>query len=352
MPGPFTISLCMIVRDEERCITRCLESVRDLVDQLVVVDTGSTDRTVALARAAGAEVHHFAWIDDFSAARNRSLEAATGDWCLIMDADEWLEDGAAELAALREQEPDFIGVVQVVSVSAGGTRQSGSIGRVLPASVRFVHRVHEQPDSDLPLRHLGIRLGHDGYQGARGEAKGPRYEKLIRTELRERPEDPYLHFQLGQALIVQSRWEEAADAFDTAYALTGVTTAASRPWQHALVTRFLLALTQCGRTQDALDLGELEMSAWKSSADFLFLLGSAMLQHALAHPQLADDLLPMIESCWLGALELGDSDLPGSLEGRGTHLAAHNLVVLYEQQGREDDARRYRPLAEPPAARA
>src|SRR5690606_19791317 len=83
-----TLTLCMIARNEEAHLARCLQSVRDLVDEIVLVDTGSTDRTVAIAEAFDARVFHVAWQDDFSLARNASLEEARGDWILVLDADE------------------------------------------------------------------------------------------------------------------------------------------------------------------------------------------------------------------------------------------------------------------------
>jgi len=86
-----TLSLAMIVKDEAANLPRCLASVRGLVDEVVVVDTGSTDDTVAIAKSFQAHVHPFPWIDDFSAARNESLRHCRGDWVLILDADEAID---------------------------------------------------------------------------------------------------------------------------------------------------------------------------------------------------------------------------------------------------------------------
>ncbi len=82
------LSLCMIIRDEQEMLPGFLDSVANLWDELIVVDTGSTDDSVRLVEAAGARLIHFSWIDDFSAARNASLESATGRWILFLDADE------------------------------------------------------------------------------------------------------------------------------------------------------------------------------------------------------------------------------------------------------------------------
>src|SRR5262249_15334550 len=85
------VSLAMIVRNEEANIAACLASVAGLLDEIIVVDTGSTDRTIELAHAAGARVVKFVWVDDFAAARNLSLDQATGDWIFWLDADERLD---------------------------------------------------------------------------------------------------------------------------------------------------------------------------------------------------------------------------------------------------------------------
>ena len=83
-----TLSLCMIVKNEEKHLVKCLKSVRDVVDEMIIVDTGSTDKTIDIARVFGAKVFDFPWTGDFSAARNHSLAQATGDWILVLDADE------------------------------------------------------------------------------------------------------------------------------------------------------------------------------------------------------------------------------------------------------------------------
>ena len=96
MPDPVKLSLCMIAKNEEKYLGRCLASVRGVVDEIILVDTGSTDRTAEIAQSFGARVGHHAWQDDFSEARNASLELATGDWILALDADEELAPASRE----------------------------------------------------------------------------------------------------------------------------------------------------------------------------------------------------------------------------------------------------------------
>lgn len=87
-----TISLCMIAKNEEKYLEQCLRSVEDIVDEIIIVDTGSTDKTKEIAKKFNAKIFDFKWIDDFSAARNESIKHATKDWILVLDADEVLDD--------------------------------------------------------------------------------------------------------------------------------------------------------------------------------------------------------------------------------------------------------------------
>ncbi len=84
------INLVMIVKNEERSLERCLRTVDNLVDEVILVDTGSTDKTMEIAKEMGAKVYTFAWVDDFSAARNFALDQSDADWNLVLDGDEYL----------------------------------------------------------------------------------------------------------------------------------------------------------------------------------------------------------------------------------------------------------------------
>ena len=90
------ISLCMIVKNEEDTIARCINSVKDIVDEIIIVDTGSTDNTLKILKNLNIVPYRFEWINDFSAARNYAINAATGDWILFLDADEWIKDDGAK----------------------------------------------------------------------------------------------------------------------------------------------------------------------------------------------------------------------------------------------------------------
>ncbi|MEZ5978114.1 MAG: glycosyltransferase [Planctomycetota bacterium] len=200
------LSLCLIVRDEVDLLPACLESARPHVDEIVVVDTGSRDGTLDVARAAGARVVELAWTDDFAAARNASLAAASGDHALVIDADERVADTSAraKFEAYVARRADGVGRV-VIENRPGGSRTE--VSRLLPLDGRhrFEGRVHEQvvrTDGEPHRGSTGVTFVHLGYDptvvAARGKVR--RNVELLRRELLERPYDGYLWYQLGRTL--------------------------------------------------------------------------------------------------------------------------------------------------------
>ena len=105
-----TISLCMITKNEENCLEQCLNSVKEIADEIIIVDTGSTDKTKEIAKKFNAKIFDFKWCDDFSAARNESLKHAAKDWILVLDADEIIEKKDLEkIRNIIEDEKGFSG---------------------------------------------------------------------------------------------------------------------------------------------------------------------------------------------------------------------------------------------------
>jgi tetratricopeptide (TPR) repeat protein len=328
------IALVMIARDEARCIERCLASARPWVDEMWVLDTGSSDATVAIAQRCGARVAHFEWVDDFAAARNAALALGDAQWCVVLDADEWVEQGGGAIAALRTQAAGFIGQVSVASAfdtSQGAVDVAPSwLPRVLPRGVRYAGRVHEQPQSALPRQRLAVGIGHDGYRDAQRATKLGRNQRLLQLALAAQPDDAYLRYQLGKDFEVRSLFGAAAPHYTRALQ----TTAPHAGWRHDLVLRSLFTLKKLGRFEAALALAEAEMPCWNESPDFYFTLGDLLLDWAASAPVRAAKLLPMIETSWLRAIEIGEQpQLQDTVRGRGSYLAAHNLAVLHSGLG-------------------
>ncbi|HSI47697.1 MAG TPA: glycosyltransferase [Ideonella sp.] len=346
----FRVALVMIVRNESHQLGRALASALPWVDEALVLDTGSTDDTVALARAAGARVAHFQWTHDFAAARNAALALAGADWHLVLDADEWIAEGGPALASLREFAPTFVGALRVDSHQGEGAQASTApswLSRVLPGHVRYAGRIHEQPQHRLNVQRLPVTVGHSGYAPAALAAKAGRNARLLLAALREQPADAYLWYQLGKDHDVYERYADAVAAFDRAEALT-LSASRGRPaWLHDLVIRRMHAWKRCGRHAQALQWAEQALVAWAESPDFFFALGDLLLDWAADEPHRAEHLLPMIEQAWRRCLHLGERpELEGAVAGRGSVLAANNLALLYDLMDRPAEAASCRALAE------
>ena len=206
----------MIARNEAPRLVRALASARNHVDELVVLDTGSRDATVALARSAGARVGRFKWVDDFSAARNAALEFADADWNVVVDADEWIAEKGVELLALRHTAPDFVGALRVDSrfdTPLGLSTSPSWLPRVLPRGVRYAGHIHEQPVHEHRVRRLATVLAHDGYRAeAHTPTAGPKADLLARARANA-PDDAYLHYQIGKDHDVYERFADACAHF-------------------------------------------------------------------------------------------------------------------------------------------
>jgi glycosyltransferase involved in cell wall biosynthesis len=335
------LALVMIVRNEERSLARCLASVRASVDRIIVMDTGSSDRTIEIAESFGAEVHRMAWPDDFAAARNAALARSDADWNLVLDADEWLESGADALGAAtlppcRISPPAFLGCLQIADAGEDEARRRSFIPRLLPRGVRYQGRIHEQPVTHLPLVSLPVMLLHDGYDAPQLAGKKGRNQGLLHKELEARPHDPYLWYQLGREFLVTGEQVQAADCLVTAYGLS----TAETPFRHAIVIYTILALRKAERFEEALALVDAEQDNWETSPDFYFAVAELYLEWAGRNLEIAqDELLPVVEAAWLKCLQIGENpEIDGSVEGSGSFRAAANLANFYRILGIADQA--------------
>lgn len=233
--APCRLSVSMIVRNEESFLPGCLESLRGIVDEIVVVDTGSTDRTVDIARSSGAKVFFFDWIGDFSAARNESLRHCSGDWILYLDADERIAgESRDELRRIIEDPRVF---AYNCLLRGEEWLPKGLIHNITPyprlfrrlPEFRFEGKVHEQivysiQRNGYDVISSNVIIDHLGYAQPREVivAKCERNVELLRIQLEGSPGDPYARFQLGNTLGMLSRHEEALSELQIALNAPGV----------------------------------------------------------------------------------------------------------------------------------
>ncbi len=210
------ISLCTIVKDEESTLSKCLSSAKKFVNEIVVLDTGSTDKTVNIAQGYGAKVHHFEWCDDFSAARNEALKYVTGDWILVLDADETLApEIIPQLREAMEREEYLL--INLVRNEIGATQSPYSmVSRLFRnhPDIEFSRPYHALVDDSVSeILHKephwqigyiqGIAILHSGYQ----QSEISRKNKLLlaQTAMEEffttHPDDAYVCSKLGALYI-------------------------------------------------------------------------------------------------------------------------------------------------------
>lgn len=262
------ISLCLIVRDEAESLGACLDAARDAADEIVVVDTGSVDGSVEIARSRGAIVVEEPWRDDFSAARNAGLERATGDFVLVLDADELLAPGGAALIRDAVKAPSLVGgYLPIVNVFDSGERLTALILRLFrnDESVRFSNRIHEQVLE--PLIALAERTGgtfaivkapvvHDGYRESLVAARGKdeRNRRLFELQVRERPDDPYSWYKYADFLRRAAPKEKASEAMRRALECLRAARPERRkmmPYAGEVFALLALGEIEAGRTAEA-----------------------------------------------------------------------------------------------------
>lgn len=275
------LSLCMIVKNEEQYLPKCLASAKPWVDEIVVVDTGSTDRTVQIAESFGARVLHFPWAGDFSAARNHSLDAATGDWIMFLDADEEIVDGdGPRLRELLDQ-PGYSGwylhLLSFIGDKPGGEAVGHVAFRLFThhPKHRFTGRLHEQVLAAVQLNggRIGfsnVRLYHYGYlnKPTVEKDKVSRNFQILLKEVKDRPDDPFVHFNLGVEYMRQGKSEQALDAYQKAFKHLPTLEMA---YASVLVRNIVLCLISLERYDEALSVLKDALVGFPDYTDLIYL---------------------------------------------------------------------------------
>ena len=215
------ISLCMIVRDEERNIQQCLESAKNYVDEIIIIDTGSKDNTIDIAKRYTDKIFHIQWSDDFSYPRNFSLEKASGDWILVMDADEKLIAGQEDLKKLIADTKADAYSITIDNLCAPDDvlhqRKCSQIRLFRNKNdYRYSGIIHEQIRSNINFYKGIIKnapnlvIEHSGYMQD-SEEKTKRNIILLTKFRGIHPTDPYINYQMGSQLLQMGKDGEALE---------------------------------------------------------------------------------------------------------------------------------------------
>lgn len=337
------ISVCIITKNEEKYIETCLKNLKRYDWEIVVTDTGSTDKTVEICQKYALHVHHFDWINDFAAARNYCISKASNDWILSVDSDEYLnnQQTSEELIKLLKPcltHPESAGMVKIINPMNSSAAASTSIEPV----ARFFHKkyytykgkVHEQPvriDGNKPTYfETPFSLYHEGYADAvLVQKKAQRNITLLKKELETTPDDPYLYFQLGQSYFVMNDMENAYKIFQKGLEFD---IDPNIQYVRTMVVSYGHSMLALKKIEEALSFESI-YDAFSGYADFVFLMGLIYMNNALFDEAIAQ---------FLQATKCNEY----SVAGVNSYLAYYNIGVIYECAGMPKEAKTYYKMCE------
>ncbi|MEN2258031.1 glycosyltransferase family 2 protein [Paraclostridium benzoelyticum] len=338
-----TLSLVMITKNEELKIKRCLDSVKDFVDEIIVVDTGSTDKTKEIAAEFGAKVFDYTWTNNFSDARNFAIEQSTGDWNLILDADEFIANlNIDKINNFINSKENTIGKIKVINLFEEDNevkKSNAFISRLAPKGVYFEGSIHEQLDTSLPREIVDIEIEHDGYLKTN---KFNRNISMILNELKNNNTDSYLLYQAAKTYYSNNMYVDSLQYFDKFYEVVNFNT--DNFFDDAIIL-YIYNLTKVNKFEKGLEIIDNVFDLMSNSCDFYFACGVFFTELVSYNPEKYMNYFNNIEFSYLNALQLGEYTKFEVVEGTGTYLSAFNLGVFYELLGDSVKALKYYELS-------
>jgi tetratricopeptide (TPR) repeat protein len=347
------ISLCMIVKDEEAMLPGCLTAIAPWVDEMIIVDTGSSDRTREIAEEHGARVIDFPWTGSFSDARNRSVEEATGDWILYLDADEHMvgEDGRIlrQMAAKSWVEGFYIVLHNFTGELEMGTQTSHTTMRMFRnrPKYRWEGIIHEQKLHHFPtwlperFQNLPVSVNHYGYlsQVREDRSKQDRNLELLLKQLEDGGDTAFTNFNIGSEYSAVRDWSAALPYLERALELMRAETPAWWEIQFAplMVSRLISAREAMGQATSALELIDEMVAHWPEFTDLVYKRAVIHYHQGAYEEAIADG-----RRC----LELGDAPARYvAIQGRGSFQARALLATVLRDMGDRAGAQRELELA-------
>lgn len=326
-----TLGLCLIAKDEEKNIANCIRSVRGIVDEIVVVDTGSADNTVPIAESLGATVYEYPWDDNFSNARNFAVGHAQSAWLLLLDADEQVDpkglDTIVSFINTTEKDGAYFRVRNYIGSYSPQDYTLHNALRLLRnnGKYRYEGAIHEQivcddrKDYVNRFETLSVILNHFGYldDAIAEKKKRERNIPILKRELEKNPDDFFAQYYLGNEYLALNRLEQALN-----YYLQSYQNAQKHHMMFAhLYLRMITSLAALGRFGKSLNLIEEALGVFPLCTDFEFV--RAIIFFRTRRYTLA---IKSLNRC----LEMGVPPAPFEfMEGCGTYRAADMLGDIY-----------------------
>lgn len=326
----------MIVKNEEGTLEKCLLSVKDIVNEIIIVDTGSEDRTKEIALKFTSKVYDFEWCNDFSKARNFSISKATNDYVLILDADEVVcasqYDEIVKFCNMADKK--IVGRLKRINEyeDNNGTRKYiERVNRIFNRNYfEYEGIIHEQVVSKFKegysTQNIDLVLNHIGYskEVLNRTNKIQRNINLLKEALKLDYQDPYIHYQLGKSYFMGKDYKNAYYSFNKALPLID-----NYYYEYVedLVESYGYTLINLNLFKEALQLLEYE-KYYNNSPDFLFLLGLACMNNG--------NFKEAVEK-FLSCTKFEE----GKIEGITSFLSYYNIGIIYECLGFKDEAVKY-----------
>ncbi|MCR8844811.1 glycosyltransferase [Paenibacillus sp. SC116] len=328
-----TVSLCMIVKNEEQYLERCLKSVEGIVDEIIIVDTGSTDQTKYIASKYTNRIYDFDWNENFSEARNFAIQHATSNYILQLDADEVLVDDNNDIRSGLDK--DFYQIRIRNKLASGNfmVHQFIRLFRNIP-EYKYEGALHEQikvnPDEETWAL-LSCMIDHDGYQDEVVASKGKiqRNRTIIMNEIEKDP-SAFNYHNLGSQYMMEENYTNALEAFKKSYSL-----GSNYTFSKKVVLEIMFCLMELNRVEEAIQIGEDIVQIYSESSTLHYVLGMAYM-----HVGYFKDA----ERCFIACTEIDEDTIVQELhhyEGANTFLAWEQLASIYMNEGDREQANRY-----------
>ena len=337
------ISLCMIVKNEEEYLAKCLSSINDIVDEIIIVDTGSNDKTVEIAKKFGAKVYYFKWNNNFSEARNESLKYATKDWILIMDADdEFHQEDKINFKNLLDSELNEKAIYNFETLSYfGSSIEKGDIAintnpRLFKNNrgIHYEGEVHNQlifTQKEYDIICNSIKIYHYGYLDKRIISKDKRNRNIsiLKEQIKNNINYGFAYFNLGNEYAALDDMRNALDCYYKAYE----TFKPDRGYSFVLILRIIISNYNLGEYNEALKFIDIGTKYYQKCTDLYFY--KALIYKDSNRPTLQ---IKALEKC----LEMGEP--PSELKfiyGTWSFKAYYELGNVYMQYKDYDTAYNY-----------
>ncbi|OFS19724.1 MULTISPECIES: glycosyltransferase [Clostridium] len=326
------ISLCMIIKNEEGTLDNCLKSIKDFVDEIIVVDTGSNDKSKEIAFKYTDKVFDFEWCDDFAKARNFSISKATNSWILVLDGDEIVTDfDKSNIEKFCDVNKDKVGRIfrsNIYEDKFGTKKFNERVNRFFNKKYfKYEGIIHEQIVSvsggGYYTKNIDIYTKHVGYskEVLHKTNKVERNIKLLKMALVDNPNDCYLYYQLGKAYFMAKDYKEAYIYFKKAIKLIEDF---KYEYSEDLIESYGYTLINLELYNEGLNLYKYE-KYYKNSSDYIFLL--AFIEMNLGNFQKSAEKFLQCTKC-----------SEGKIEGINSFLPFYNIGVIFECLGLKEEA--------------